>query len=494
MLISNSILPLTHDIFSSTVTSTQTITSTATLVEGTTTVAYGTRTVTSGITTIVVSTVTVTGGVATVTLATSTVSLPLPGSTTAKKRDINGASIPAYASPCSGVVRYSSACSCLGVTATTVTAPASTVTVTATKTLTVTTAILATSSVLVTSPVLATSVVIATFTAPVSTVTYCANALPTFAFQSTGLSATSKFAVLYGNTVDRPANASVAEVALTSLTLSGASIFSLNAAGNLLAGQLIGNVDFSYGSPATGYLSPLYFTGPDIVNEYGYTAVVCQISATNQLTCSAGHSSFLLGCGSPVVSVSLGTEVLGGCAASPFTIVPVCVVPGAPPVPATSTVPTTSTAPASTATACATFIIEDTFFGGVPYYGLLTAINSTAEYVLFESSTLISQASVFSVDAAGRLLSGGLVAVADPTTNLINVLYFVSPDTIAQSGFAEVTCQTSVSNQLSCTLVNGYYPVLFLEGCGTSGQSLSFGGYVPHGCFGSGPFPIVCTP
>jgi hypothetical protein len=32
-------------------------------------------------------------------------------------------SIPAYASPCSGSVRYSSACSCIGVTATTTTAP-----------------------------------------------------------------------------------------------------------------------------------------------------------------------------------------------------------------------------------------------------------------------------------------------------------------------------------------------------------------------------------
>ncbi|KAK0099572.1 hypothetical protein ONS95_013531 [Cadophora gregata] len=36
--------------------------------------------------------------------------------------------VPAYASPCSGTVRYSSACSCFGVTATTVTAPAPTFT------------------------------------------------------------------------------------------------------------------------------------------------------------------------------------------------------------------------------------------------------------------------------------------------------------------------------------------------------------------------------
>jgi len=39
--------------------------------------------------------------------------------------------IPAYASPCSGSVRYSSACSCIGVTATTTTAPTPTYTATA---------------------------------------------------------------------------------------------------------------------------------------------------------------------------------------------------------------------------------------------------------------------------------------------------------------------------------------------------------------------------
>jgi hypothetical protein len=39
--------------------------------------------------------------------------------------------IPAYASPCSGSVRYSSACSCIGVTATVTTAPTPTTVVTA---------------------------------------------------------------------------------------------------------------------------------------------------------------------------------------------------------------------------------------------------------------------------------------------------------------------------------------------------------------------------
>jgi hypothetical protein len=46
-------------------------------------------------------------------------------------------SIPAYASPCSGSVRYSSACSCIGVTHTTTTAPTPTTVVTADATSTI---------------------------------------------------------------------------------------------------------------------------------------------------------------------------------------------------------------------------------------------------------------------------------------------------------------------------------------------------------------------
>jgi hypothetical protein len=47
-------------------------------------------------------------------------------------------SIPSYASACSGSVRYSSACSCIGVTGVTTTAPAPSTTVTATATATTT--------------------------------------------------------------------------------------------------------------------------------------------------------------------------------------------------------------------------------------------------------------------------------------------------------------------------------------------------------------------
>ncbi|MCJ1308022.1 hypothetical protein MMC25_001672 [Agyrium rufum] len=56
----------------------------------------------------------------------------------ARQATVAPSSIPAYATPCSGAVRYSSACSCLGVTATTTTVAPSTVTVTTTQTSTTT--------------------------------------------------------------------------------------------------------------------------------------------------------------------------------------------------------------------------------------------------------------------------------------------------------------------------------------------------------------------
>ncbi|KAI9724081.1 MAG: hypothetical protein M1812_000800 [Candelaria pacifica] len=47
-----------------------------------------------------------------------------PVTLAARQATVVPTAIPAYASPCSGAVRYSSACSCLGVTGTTTTAPA----------------------------------------------------------------------------------------------------------------------------------------------------------------------------------------------------------------------------------------------------------------------------------------------------------------------------------------------------------------------------------
>ncbi|KAI9740804.1 MAG: hypothetical protein M1835_003123 [Candelina submexicana] len=55
-----------------------------------------------------------------------------PVTLAARQATVVPSSVPTYASACSGTVRYSSACSCIGVTATTSTAPAPTTTVTTT--------------------------------------------------------------------------------------------------------------------------------------------------------------------------------------------------------------------------------------------------------------------------------------------------------------------------------------------------------------------------
>lgn len=77
--------------------------------------------------------------------------------------------IPAYASPCSGAVRYSSACSCLGAKAATLTAEAPTVTVTKTDTLTVSPVTVSLPSTVATED-MSTTVATATLTTTVTTI------------------------------------------------------------------------------------------------------------------------------------------------------------------------------------------------------------------------------------------------------------------------------------------------------------------------------------
>lgn len=69
---------------------------------------------------------------------TDTTVLSLPPNVAKRQVTVTASSIPAYASPCSGVARYISACSCLGVTrkTTTVLAPSTTITSTSTKSFT----------------------------------------------------------------------------------------------------------------------------------------------------------------------------------------------------------------------------------------------------------------------------------------------------------------------------------------------------------------------
>ncbi|MCJ1417066.1 hypothetical protein MMC32_003405 [Xylographa parallela] len=112
--------------------------------------------------------VTIATAVLTTTVATVVVAPPPPAATL-KLRDgfekhivpravtVSPSAVPTYASACSGTSRYSSACSCFGVTHSTSTAPtpSTTITVTATATATATSAVTSTTVVDVTTTVIA---------------------------------------------------------------------------------------------------------------------------------------------------------------------------------------------------------------------------------------------------------------------------------------------------------------------------------------------------
>ncbi|KAK6535469.1 hypothetical protein TWF694_001925 [Orbilia ellipsospora] len=114
---------------------TVTITASATITTGTTVIQYVSETDTAHATDTINSHVTLTVNAA----STSTTLFP-PGDRKKNKRQVtvNPTSIPAYASPCSGAARYSSACSCIGVSHVTVTVPAPSTTITQTTTSTTT--------------------------------------------------------------------------------------------------------------------------------------------------------------------------------------------------------------------------------------------------------------------------------------------------------------------------------------------------------------------
>lgn len=109
----------------------RTYTVTATSVGTVLTTDYALETDTIDITSTVVvdETVTVTSPTTTI-IVVSTSSIEVDPTTFVEKRDAPVATIPTYASACSGEVRYTSACACIGVRQQTVTAPTPSTTVT----------------------------------------------------------------------------------------------------------------------------------------------------------------------------------------------------------------------------------------------------------------------------------------------------------------------------------------------------------------------------
>ena len=200
-------------------------------------------------------------------------------------------SIPAYASACSGTARYSSACSCIGVTHTTTTAAAPTTTTT-------------------------------TFS-ETTTVTECANPFPTFVLQleNSGI-------VLNGKALDGTYaqfdNGDGPLIGFNGSPRSQAIVLSLNAQGNLVMDQngLIAVSDYGQS------MELLHFN--DVADAYATEdPAVCSVSG-GQLTCSTGAPKILMLCPGEAVTNDLFIGVsfqAPPCVSPTLKVVPVCVVP-----------------------------------------------------------------------------------------------------------------------------------------------------------------------
>jgi hypothetical protein len=197
---------------------------------------------------------------------------------------VHPTSIPAYASPCSGAIRYSSACSCIGVTATTITASAPTTTITKTA------------------------------NAPAKTVTQCSGPQPTFVLQ----------AVLSGDPTDgmyaQSQNPGQQPDYLNFATsgLAQANVFILTAAGYLETMGTIASLDESESPNGI-----LYFNTPAYVTSNQLVAAICSISSSNVLSCNAGGENELFAC-SGTIALGSSEPTYFGCVNPVFQVVPLC--------------------------------------------------------------------------------------------------------------------------------------------------------------------------
>ena len=199
-------------------------------------------------------------------------------------------SIPIYASACSGTVRYSSACSCIGVTHATITAKAPTTTTTVLK---------------------------------ASTVTACASPFPTFVLQLENSGIVLNGIHLDG-TYGQFDDGDGPILGFNGASRSQAIILSLNAAGNLVMDQngLIAYSDYGQS------MELLHFA--TVAEAYqSANPAVCSVSG-GQLKCSTGAPKILMLCPGEAVTndVFIGVSFQAAPCTSPtFKVVPVCVVP-----------------------------------------------------------------------------------------------------------------------------------------------------------------------
>ena len=212
---------------------------------------------------------------------------------------VEPSAIPSYASACSGSVRYSSACSCVGATKSTTTAPTpvttTTVTATAVQTAVVTQTSSATATDLVTLTSLATATALITQTSIVTatvdvtatdldTVTVATQTLadcgptPTILLQAVGggTGVNGEYAQLVS---DDDGEGDSDEVIVFVPSASAATPFLIDAAGHLTYGGHYANID----AGVQHFL--LYFDTPSTIAAGGYVYATCSVLPTGMLSC-----------------------------------------------------------------------------------------------------------------------------------------------------------------------------------------------------------------
>lgn len=220
---------------------------------------------------------------------------------------VSPSAIPAYASACSGSVRYSSACSCVGVTQSTITAVAPSTIVTVSTTLTVTSATQTTTdstvSVTSTDATTFTTAIVSTETDTTIDATVTATITDTTTTEVTLATATCPVAptkfyleIVAGNTVGSYAQLIDGEAPeagdndmafLTFGDEADATVFSLNSQGNVVTD---GNLILS----SVGAAQPVQvFTASDL-SGFGGQALACTQCGT--LSCSAWGSTIWYYC------------------------------------------------------------------------------------------------------------------------------------------------------------------------------------------------------
>ena len=251
------------------------------------------------------STVTKSSGVATVTSTLTVASLAQkekrdaaasePAKLDLAPRQVTATptSIPAYASACSGTARYSSACSCIGATHTTITsakAPTTTTTL--------------------------------TFSAT-TTLTECANPFPTFILQleNSGIVVDGK---ALDGTYAQFDDGDGPLIGFNGSPRSEAIVLSLNAPGNLVMAQngLIAVSDYGQS------MELLHFN--DVADAYATEdPATCSVAGA-RLTCSTGAPKILMLCPGEAVTNDLFIGMsfqAPPCVAPTLKVVSVCVVP-----------------------------------------------------------------------------------------------------------------------------------------------------------------------